>query len=203
MRKSKRSGRILHLKRDISTRGFMHAIFKVKRGVISLRDPRVMAKIDELIARLTAHGVTFYVGAILETHGHLGVRPSSRAAMGAAMRMFMRELGKFLKKLSGLKGPGGVFEDRYFSKSARSVKHIWHTLSYVLRNPKDARILLGPGQVDPCLRADVEAVAHDRLLSGIFGHTPDAVRALFVRFTQKSLPYRSLRERSQLSLPFT
>ena len=179
----------------------MHAIFKVKRGVISLRDPRVTAKIDELIARLKTYGVTFYVGAVLDTHGHFGVRPSSRAAMGAAMRMFMRELGKFLKKLSGLKGPGGVFEDRYFSKSARSVKHIWHTLSYVLRNPKDARIVLAAGQVDPCLRADVQAVARDRLLSGIFGQSPDAVRALFVRLAQYKLSYRPLRDRLQLSLP--
>ena len=84
------------------------------------------------------------------------------------------------------------------------MKHIWHTLAYVLRNPTDARILVGQGQgqVDPCLRADVQAVACDGLLSGIFGQSPAAVRALFVRFAQQSLSYRPLRDRLQMSLPF-
>ena len=89
--RSKRSGRIVHLKRDISTRRVMHVTQKIQRGLPSLRHPAVQARIKQLAAACEQRGVKVIASATMTDHIHLGCCPESREAMTNAMRYFFGE----------------------------------------------------------------------------------------------------------------
>ena len=172
MRRSKRSGRQIHFRREISTRRPMHITQKLVPGLPSMRTQAVERKVASLVVGMQQRGVVVFVRCTLSNHIHLVLRAKSRTALADALRYFFGQLARFVNK--AWKRKGRVFAERYFSRQARNALQIWNTLAYVLRNAKDAGIRLAPHLiVDPYTYADREAIGTDSFLSRIFGQPSD------------------------------
>ena len=199
MLRSKRSGRILHFRREISTQRPMHITQRLIPGLPSLRTQHVERKVASLVVAMQERGVTVFARCTMGTHLHLFVRAKNRRALADACRYFFGQLARFVNAL--WKRKGSVFGERYFSRPVRNALQIWNTLGYVLRNAANANIPLAPHLiVDPYTVADREAIGADSFLSRIFGAPTDTLGWLLYDMTRKVVPFSPLQERLQLPL---
>ena len=199
MKRSKRSGKLLHTTRDVSTRRPMHITKHTRDHVPSLRRPEVLRYFRQLVAEARDRGVHTAAWVIQDEHLHWFVQPASRDALGDATRYVFGKLARFVNRLFGQRGP--VFGERYFSECCRTARHAFQVLGYVLKNAIARGHRALDGGIDRYTHFCEATIAADRFLCAVVGPTPRVRRALLVRMTRGPVPWAPLAERVQPRLP--
>lgn len=200
MKRSGRSGRLLHGRRDVSTTRPIHITNRVAPDVPSLRHPAIQKHFRGLLAEARQRGVRTVVAVVMDNHVHWCVRADSRDALREATKYVFSKLAKFINRLFGRRGK--VFVERYYSECARNARQAWNTLGYILRNPFSAgrRGVVGGGW-DRYTCIDEEAIGGDGFLRSLLGPSPRERRALLMRMTRGPVPFVPLASRLQPRLP--
>jgi REP element-mobilizing transposase RayT len=127
-----------------------HVTLKLRRGLRTLRDLRIVRALEATLAEACERGdfrVAHY--SIQADHLHLLVEASDRAALGRGMKAIGARVARAVNRV--LRRRGRVLRDRYHLRVLKTPLEVKRALSYVLLN---ARKHLGPraprvGRVDP------------------------------------------------------
>lgn len=196
MKRSKQSGRQWHETREIRAGRPVHVTAHVVDGVPRLRTAEFRALFRPLLVAVQNRGVRVVAAVTMDSHLHLVLVPSSKAALGAALRIFFGLLARRCNALWGRRGP--VWNDRFWSSSsARSAREAWNTLGYVLRNPQGARL---PSKGEHVI-VGWKTLGNDSFLRSVFGPTPAAREAAVGLIWQRAVDYIPIHERLQPVLP--
>lgn len=117
--------------RPISTRQWMHVVFKSHRPVLRMNHVLVRKVFQEMQIRF---GVRLKSIAIMENHIHVLIRVPSRDSFANAMRFFA---GALALKIGG----GKLWSQRLWSRLVRFGKDLVNTDRYIDLNPDRAGIL--------------------------------------------------------------
>lgn len=199
MKRSKRTGRLLHGRRPVTTARPMHLTIRVHRDVGNLRDQAVLNELRVLLAEARRRGVKTVSAVLMPDHIHWLVVPESAEALRDATRYVFGKLAKLVNALLGRRGK--VFVERYYSNCCRSVRQAFHALNYILKNAVAGGVRrpgLGP---DPFGQVDEDVLASDRFLRSVVGPTASHWRALLARMWSGPVPFVPLAERCQARLP--
>lgn len=178
----------------------MHLTARLVAGLPTLRTERVLRRFRELAVQADRRGVRTVAFAIMGNHIHWLVVPRSRDALHDATRYVFSQLARSVNRW--WKRRGQVFADRFFSSVARSVRHAWNQLSYVLRNPwKDGYYPTTVHGIDPFLAVDAKLIGTHRFLRSVFGSDGPQLRDLLWRLTRDRVAFEPLRVRRQPCLP--
>lgn len=199
LKRSRRTGRLLHARRPVSTRRPMHITLRVRDDVPRLRRPEVLRCFRELVAAARERGVRSVASVLMGSHLHWVVVPESADALREATKFVFSRLAKFINRLFGRRGR--VFVERYYSQCCHSVRQSWQALGYVLRNPVVAGYRVPAGGLDRYTEVCEDVLAADPFLRSVVGPTPRLRRALLVRMTRGPVPFVPLAERLQPCLP--
>jgi REP element-mobilizing transposase RayT len=124
----------------------MHLTVRVRPDVPSLRCPEVLERLRSLLDAARERGLRVVSFALMPNHIHILGLPKSAEALRDAMRYLLGQLARSLNKLFQRRGK--VFEDRYWSTCATSVKQAFHALNYVLKNAATAGLRVLRGGLD-------------------------------------------------------
>ncbi len=199
MKRSKKSGKLRHETRDVSTERPMHITKHTVDGVPSLRCQEVLDYFGVLVGEARERGVHTSGWVIQDEHLHWFVRPTSKEALADATRYVFGKLAKFVNRLFGRRGK--VFEERYYSEVCRTARHAYQALAYVLKNAVARGYRAPAGGAGPYTHFCEDTIAADRFLCSVLGPTARLRRALLVRMTRGPVPWAPLAERIQPRLP--
>lgn len=196
MKRSRRTDHQWHATRDIRPDRPVHVTAHVAPGVPRLRTSAFRALFKPLLVAVQERGVRVAAAVIMDTHLHLVLVPPSKAALGAALRIFFGQLARRCNAL--WRRRGSVWNDRFWSSSSmRSAREAWNTLGYVLRNPQSARL---PSR-DENVIVGWKTLGVDQFLRSVFGPTPAARTAAIELIWQRPVDYIPIVERLQPLLP--
>lgn len=187
------------MRRPVTTSRPMHLTVRVRPDVPSLRCPEVLERLRSLLDAARERGLRVVSFALMPNHIHILGLPKSAEALRDAMRYLLGQLARSLNKLFQRRGK--VFEDRYWSTCATSVKQAFHALNYVLKNAATAGLRVLRGGLDAYSGVDEELLGADRFLRSLLGPGADQRRALLLRMARGALPFIPLAERLQPRLP--
>jgi REP element-mobilizing transposase RayT len=177
----------------------MHLTVKVLPDVPNLRRPEVLSRLRELLEEARQRGLRVVSFSVMPNHVHLYGMPESAAALRDAMRYLLGQLARSLNTIFQRRGK--VFEDRYWSTCATSVKQAFHALNYVLKNAAAAGLRVLRGRLDAYSGVDEGLLGADRFLRSLLGPSAFQRRALLLRMAQGPLAFTPLAERLQPRLP--
>jgi hypothetical protein len=198
IRRSK-NGKLLHGKRDVSTRRPMHLTHHLGAGLPSLRRPEALALFRRQVVSAAARGLKTVAYALVGNHIHWVCVPESREALADATRVAFGQLARGLNRL--WQRTGSVFDGRFASETGRSARQAWNTLNYVLRNPVDARLAPRTGRLDPYIGANVPLLGTHPFLRAVFGSAGPQLDQLLRQMARAPVPFTPLPERLQPELP--
>jgi REP element-mobilizing transposase RayT len=143
--------RVRHQSRpDFPGRFPAHVTLKVRRGLRTLRDVRIVRALEATLAEACERGdfrVTQY--AIQPDHLHLVVEASDRAALGRGMKAIGARIARAVNRVLGRRGR--VLRDRYHLRVLETPREVRRALNYVLNNARKHLGARAPrvGRVDP------------------------------------------------------
>src|SRR5574338_55715 len=150
-RKAGPNPRVRHRSRgELSGREPCHVTLKVRPGLWTLRDVRIVRALeDEFRALLRRAGFRIFVYSIQGDHLHLVVEADDERALASGMKAVGTRVARVVNRI--LKRTGPVLRDRYHLRVLRTPLEVRRALAYVLMN---ARKHLGGraarvGRVDP------------------------------------------------------
>ena len=136
------------------SRGAVHAVIKVRRGVPSLRQARCMKAIwYALVAAKAAYKMRVVHFCVQRNHIHLIIEAASRKALLSGMRGLSIRLSKRLNAALGLSGR--LLADRYHLELLDNFLRLRRAIAYVLNNTRRHAYQRGgwtkPAEyIDPC-----------------------------------------------------
>ncbi len=131
-RKNK-SGTLNHMKRDQARPQYpMHITLKLRRGLISLRGPKMMSAFQKSLEQAKVKGLRVIHFAVESNHVHLFAETNNNRKLRAGMASLAGRYGRVIRKLSG--GRGSVFNGRYHSRVLKTPRETKNALAYVLLN---------------------------------------------------------------------
>jgi len=133
-RKPGPSPRVPHLRRGrISAHEPCHVTLRMRRGLPSLRDGRVVREVRRSFARAAEQGAFRVVHFSLQRdHVHLVVEASGPKALGRGMMSIGARIARAVHRAFGTRGP--VLEERYHHRVLRTPREVRNVLVYVLNN---------------------------------------------------------------------
>ena len=139
-----------HLRRGrVTAHEPCHVTLRVRRGLPSLRDGRVVREVQRSFARAAEQGSFRVVHFSLQSdHVHLLVEAASPRALGRGMMSIGARIARAVHRAFGL--CGSVLEERYHHRVLRTPREVRNVLVYVLNNVrKHARTRSRTSGIDP------------------------------------------------------
>lgn len=137
--KRKRAGRknrtstVNHMKREkVEAKYPVHITIKLKKGVASLRGPKMVAAFKSSLQKAKKRGLKVIHYAIESNHAHFFAESESNRAIRSGMASFGSSFGKSVRRVSG--GKGSVFNGRYHLTVLKSPRQTKNAMAYVLLN---------------------------------------------------------------------
>ena len=143
--------RVQHRSRpDFPGRFPAHVTLKVRRGVRTLRDVRIVRALEATLAEACERGdfrVAHY--SIQPDHLHFLVEASDRAALGRGMKAIGARVARAVNRV--LRRRGRMLRDRYHLRILKTPREVHRALAYVLLNARKHLGARAPrvGRVDP------------------------------------------------------
>src|SRR5262245_17979071 len=108
-----------------------HVTLKARRGIASLRIPRVVWAIEASFAKACERGAFRLVHySIQDDHVHLIVEAAGRDVLGRGMKSVAARFARAVNR--ALRRTGPVLKERYHLRVLRTPKEIRNALAYVL-----------------------------------------------------------------------
>jgi REP element-mobilizing transposase RayT len=159
-----------HVPRAPARNAVFHVTARAARGLPSLRDARIVRRIEASFRRGCSRPDFRLVHySIQRDHVHLIVEASESGALGRGVRALLIRVTRAANKVWGRRG--AVSGDRYHHRRLSSPREVRNAIGYVLHNGrKHLRESVGRGWVDPASSGrwfwggamDVPAVAEPR-----------------------------------------
>jgi REP element-mobilizing transposase RayT len=135
---------------DFPARFPAHVTLKVRRGLRTLRDVRIVRALEATLAEACERGdfrVAHY--SIQPDHLHFLVEASDRAALGRGMKAIGARVARAVNRV--LRRRGRVLRDRYHLRVLKTPREAHRALAYVLLNARKHLGARAPrvGRVDP------------------------------------------------------
>jgi len=135
---------------DFPERFPAHVTVKVRRGLRTLRDTRIVRALEATLAEACERGdfrIAHY--SIQADHLHLVVEASDRAALGRGMKAIGARIARAVNRVLRRRGP--VLRDRYHLRVLKTPREVRGALAYVLLNARKHLGARAPrlGRVDP------------------------------------------------------
>jgi REP element-mobilizing transposase RayT len=123
---------------------------KVRRGLRTLRDGRIVRALEEALAKACERGdfrVAHY--SVQADHLHLLIEAEDRRALGRGMQSISARVARAVNRVLGRKG--AVLWDRYHLRVLATPNEVRRALSYVLLNARKHLGTRAPrvGRIDP------------------------------------------------------
>lgn len=131
-RKNK-SATVNHMKREKIEQKFpVHITMRVKKGIISLRGPKMNKAFKASLLKAKKKGLAVVHYAIESNHVHLFAESESNESLRSGMSSFGSSFGKASRAATG--GRGSVFQGRYHLRVLKTPRQTKNALAYVLMN---------------------------------------------------------------------
>jgi REP element-mobilizing transposase RayT len=127
-----------------------HVTLKVRKGLRSLRDGRIVRALEATLREACAQGHFRLVEyAIQPDHLHLLVEADDALALGRGMKSIAARVARAVNRVLGRRG--AVLRDRYHLRVLRTPLEVRRALSYVLNNARKHLGARAPrvGRIDP------------------------------------------------------
>jgi REP element-mobilizing transposase RayT len=135
-----------HLARAAFRRLPTHVTLRMRPGVPSLRNVRIVRELERTFAKgCERPGFRLVHYSLLGNHAHLVVEASDAAALGCGMKAIGARLARAVNRIAGRKGP--VLADRYHHRVLRTPREVHSALRYVLLNARRHAKPTGTGAV--------------------------------------------------------
>jgi REP element-mobilizing transposase RayT len=108
---------------------------KVRRGIVSLRTPKIVREIEAAFAAVRERGnfrLLHY--SIQDDHAHLLVEAAGREALGRAMKALAARFARAVNR--ALRRAGRVLAERYHLEVLETPRQVRNALAYVLLNAR-------------------------------------------------------------------
>jgi REP element-mobilizing transposase RayT len=151
---------VRHLSREsFPSRHPCHVTLKVRKGVPSLRNARVVHEVEDSFRRgCERAGFRINHYSLQDDHLHAIVEAKGPEALGRGMMSLAARFARAVNR--ALRRTGPVLADRYHLHVLRSPKEVWRALRYVLLNgrrhaakARGGKELRGPARLDPASSA--------------------------------------------------
>jgi REP element-mobilizing transposase RayT len=143
--------RVRHGRRPpITGRQAGHVTLKVREGLRSLRDLRIVRELEQALRGAAERGDFRLVHYTIQAdHLHLIVEAADRKALGRGMTALASRVARAVNRVLGRTGP--VLRDRYHLRVLRTPLEVRRALAYVLLNARKHLGRLAPtlGRIDP------------------------------------------------------
>jgi len=143
------SNRMPHRSRESSRNGVFHVTARIRRGLPSLRAPRVVQRIEESFRRGCAKEdfrVVHY--SLQRDHLHLVVEASDTRSLGRGVRSLLIRVARAANAVWRRRGL--VIDERYHHRRLSSPREVYNAIRYVLRSAhKHGSDALLSGEIDP------------------------------------------------------
>lgn len=131
-RKNK-TGTVHHMKREkVEAKYPIHITIKLKKGVASLRGPKMVAEFKSSLRKAKKRGLRVIHFALESNHAHLFAESDDNRKLRSGMSSFGSSFGKSARQVTG--GRGSVFNGRYHMNIFRSPRQTKRAMAYVLLN---------------------------------------------------------------------
>ncbi len=128
-----RTSTVNHMKREkIEAKFPIHITIKLKKGVVSLRGPKMVAAFKSSLQKAKKRGLKVIHFAVESNHAHLFAESGDNRDLRSGMASFGSSFGKSVRRLSG--GKGSVFNGRYHLQVLKSPRQTKNAMAYVLLN---------------------------------------------------------------------
>lgn len=131
-RKNKTST-VNHMKREkVDPKYPMHITMKMKKGIVSLRGPKMCAVLKRSLGKAKKRGLNVIHYALEDNHLHVFAESESNCSLRSGLTSFGSSFGKAARRLTG--GRGAVFAGRYHMRVLKTPRQTKNALAYVLLN---------------------------------------------------------------------
>jgi putative transposase len=128
-----RTSTVNHMKRKkVEAKYPIHITIKLKKGVASLRGPRMVAAFKSSLRKAKKRGLKVIHYALESNHAHLFAESEDNRTLRSGMASFGSSFGKSVRRLAG--GKGSVFNGRYHLQVLKSPRQTKNAMAYVLLN---------------------------------------------------------------------
>jgi len=126
-----------------NTEAVFHVIIHAAAGTRPFESPSVAGPLWTILCNeLERPSVRLFCAALMPDHLHLIVSPREKPITD-----WVRDFKAFTtNSLRPLRGPGSIWQARFYDRRLRSEKELEICVDYVYRNPVDAGLVDEPGQ---------------------------------------------------------
>src|SRR5262249_7439183 len=130
-------------------RGALHVVWRIQRGLPSLRTPRTLRRLERAF-RISKErdGFALLHYSIQHDHLHLVVEATSRQKLSRSLQSLGIRIAKSMNSLWH-RSRGHVFAERYFARLLEDMRQIWRAFRYVLNNGRKHGVWSAPNHADP------------------------------------------------------
>jgi putative transposase len=128
-----RTSTVNHMKREkVEAKFPIHITIKLKKGVVSLRGPKMVAAFKASLQKAKKRGLKVIHFALETNHAHLFAESDGNHQLRSGMASFGSCFGKAARRVTG--GKGSVFQGRYHLQVLKSPRQTKNAMAYVLLN---------------------------------------------------------------------